>query len=467
VREHNRLATRIAELNPGLSDEQIYQLARRLVGAEQQVITYEEYLPAVFGYDFAPNPDEAVYNPLVDASITNSFAHAAFRFGHSEINEFTLLVNNAGATVGTLSIRQAFFNPDFLKNDPGNVGLMLKGLASQVGQEVDLHLVNGIRNNLFGPPGAGGLDLGALDIQRGRDHGLPDYNNLRGNYGLLPVTTFAEISSDPAIQQKLQQLYGTVDNIDAFVGALAEDHLPGTSAGPLLHGLVGNQFLRLRDGDRFFYTNDAFLHTADVRAILDLDTVSLSNIIKWNTGITDLQDNVFFERSVLIYEAPDAGSNVSLVAGLGVVTLLNTDNGQVLAVRALASVSKVILVGSATSPDVFNLFMSLAGGGIENGVTVYGRNSAGDRLNVFGTPFVEDTFTVSGQTVSANTTTAADSNIVLQRSVQARDVTINGNKIAATGVETVRLVTLGGNDNIIDPGMLALIVTLWNPQNDD
>ena len=60
---------------------------------------------------------------------------------------------------------------------------MLKGLASQVGQENDLLLVDGIRNNLFGPPGAGGLDLAALDIQRGRDHGLPDYNNLRGNYG--------------------------------------------------------------------------------------------------------------------------------------------------------------------------------------------------------------------------------------------------------------------------------------------
>src|SRR5262249_39121370 len=84
VPEHNRLADRIPDRYPGLNDEQVYQVARRLVGAEMQVITYEEYLPAVLGFDYAPDPEDAVYNPAVNASITNSFAHAAFRFGHSQ-----------------------------------------------------------------------------------------------------------------------------------------------------------------------------------------------------------------------------------------------------------------------------------------------------------------------------------------------------------------------------------------------
>lgn len=463
VREHNRLAARIAQLYPTLNDEQIYQIARRIVGAQQQIITYEEYLPAVFGYDFAPNPNQAVYDPTVDASITNSFAHAAFRFGHSQINETTLLVNAFGQVVDELSIREAFFNEEFLKENPNRVGQMLKGLASQIGQENDLLLVDGIRNNLFGPPGSGGLDLGALDIHRGRDHGLPDYNNLRGNYGLAPVTSFAEISSDPAIQLKLQQLYGNVNLIDAFVGALAEDHLPGTSAGPLLHGIVGNQFIRLRDGDRFFYTNDTFLYSPEVKAILDLDTVTLANIIRWNTNVVGLQDNVFFDKSVLIFEAPDAGANVSLVAGAGVITLIDNNNGQILALRSLANVSQVILVGSNTSADVFNLFIAGANGGIENGVTVYGGGSSGDRLNVYGRLFTADTFTVTGQTVSANTTSGNDADIVLEQSVETRTVGVNGNMIFATGMETTRIVTLFGNDTILDPDMLALIVALWNP----
>jgi hypothetical protein len=151
-----------------------------------------------------------------------------------------------------------------------------------------------VRNNLFGPPGAGGLDLAALDIQRGRDHGLPDYNNLRARYDLDEVTTFAEISSDPAIQARLEQLFGNVDNIDPFVGALADDHLPGTSAGALIHAIVGNQFTRLRDGDRFFYTTDAVLDSDAVRRIIDLDRVTLAQIIRWNAGVQGLQDNVFF-----------------------------------------------------------------------------------------------------------------------------------------------------------------------------
>src|SRR5438270_7749656 len=118
--------------------------------------------------------------------------------------------------------------------------------------------VRDVRNLLFGPPGAGGSDLIARDIQRGRDHGLPDYNSLRAAYGLPRVTSFAQITSNVQVQQRLQQLYGSVNNIDAFVGALAEDHARGADVGPLTKAVLVDQFTRLRDGDRFFYLNEQF-----------------------------------------------------------------------------------------------------------------------------------------------------------------------------------------------------------------
>lgn len=431
VREHNRLATRIKQLDPTLGDEEIYQLARRIVGAEMQIITYEEYLPSVLGFDLSPRPEGAIYNPSTNATITNSFAHAVFRFGHSQISPSTLLVNNNGSTAGSLSIAQAFFNPNVLKNDPANVARMLKGLSSQMGQENDLLLVDGVRNSLFGPPGNGGLDLAALDIQRGRDHGLPDYNNLRARYGLAPVTTFAEISSDPAIQARLQELFGTVNNIDPFVGALAEDHLPGSSAGEFIHAVVGNQFERLRDGDRFFYTQDAFLQSNAVRQVIDLSKVTLAQVIRWNTGITNLQDNVFFDKSVLVVEAPASGSNITVVAGAGLVSVLNLATGE-LTVRSLSNVSQVILVGSRSAADVFNVAIGAANGGIEHGVLVYGGSSTGDVLNVIGT--------LQADTIA----------------VDADSVNVNGNNIDYSGIDAISIITLLGNDDV-DVGLDVLI----------
>ncbi len=442
VREHNRLATRIHDLYPSLDDEDIYQLARRIVGAEVQIITYQEYLPALLGYDAAPRARDAVYNPdpnfedavNFNASITSSFSAAIFRFGHSQVGEQTLLVNNRERTVGKLSIADAFFNPDFLKNKPSNVELVLKGLASQLGQEIDLLVVDVLRNRLFGPPGAGGLDLAALDIQRGRDHGVPNYNSLRTSYGLPRVASFAQITSNPTIQAKLLQLFGSVDNIDAIVGALAEDHLPGASVGALINQIVVNQFTRLRDGDRFFYVHDTLLASPQVRRIINLDNVSLANLIRWNTGITNIQDHVFFDKSVLIFEAPKGGANVSVVVRQGSVTIVDARTRRVLAQKSLRQVSQLMLIGSDSARDVFNLFIAAPHAGMKDGIIVYGRNPANDSLHVFGTPR-QDHFMVGAHTT-----------------------TVNG-YVIQSGIKMVRILSLDQSDDIqIADGITNVIV---------
>ncbi|MEQ8789010.1 MAG: peroxidase family protein [Pirellulaceae bacterium] len=510
VREHNRLADRIATLYPELNDEQIFQFARRLVGAEQQVITYEEYLPTLLGYDLTVDPYTYAYSPgtfdelgqlvgNVEGDITNAFAHAAFRFGHSQINEQTLLVGFFNQVSGTLSIDDAFFNPSFLADDPNNLARLLKGLAFQTGQEVDVHLVDGIRNNLFSNVGGGGIDLAALDIQRGRDHGLPDFNNLLNAFRTgTPYTSFDDPgdansfaarnpeSAAAGIVDQLKLLYPTdpgdpdntgINAVDAFVGMLAEDHLPGSSVGPVLNSMIRNQFLRLMDGDRFFYTGDAFLQQPEVKAVLDINEVTLGKVIHWNTGAIGLQENVFFDRSVLFVEAPSDGANLSVVAAAGVVTVVNNDNGQVLALRSLANVERVVLVGSSTSADVFNLFVGYANGGIEDGIVAYGRGSApgtSDVLNVYGRLLQHDTFTVTDSSFSTGTVTGLrrgngnPANNAITLDVSGRDVDVNGNNIFSSGFETNRLVTLGGYDSIINDDLLELLVARWHdPGSDD
>ncbi len=312
-REHNRLADLIGAQNPGATDEEIYQTARKIVGAQMQAITYNEFLPALMG-DLAPDLDSPFlrYRASVDASITQTFAHAVFRFGHSMNGPNLKRIGENGVELSPLELRDVFFNPDILKNNPDNVDYILRGLASQLAEENDLKFVDEIRNFLFGPPGAGGLDLMALDIQRGRDHGLPSYNESRRAYGLPEVLNVTQITSDTSLQQALAGLYGldlnpmqgvkdpNIENIDLFIGALAEDHVTGTSLGEITLVIIGSQFTRLREGDRFFYLDDPDLYdmngdlNADIAAIIDLDSITLSDIIKLNTGITNLQSNVFF-----------------------------------------------------------------------------------------------------------------------------------------------------------------------------
>jgi hypothetical protein len=298
VREHNRLAELIARHDPKATDEQIYQLARKLVGAEMQIITYEEFLPALLGHrrpSAYMGSGRPGYDATMSPSIANEFSAALFRVGHSMLSPQLLLVEGK-TIVGELPLKEAFFRPDFLKNDPQNLERVLRGLATQRAQEIDNKIIDDVRNFLFGPPGSGGMDLVALNIQRGRDHGLPDYNSLRAAYGLPRVTDFRHISSNREVQNALRELYVTVDNIDPWVGALAEDHVPGASVGPLMHTALSDQFDRLRDGDRFFYQHDRSLRHASIRRILRLEQVSLSQIIRWNTQLDDMPRDVFRVR---------------------------------------------------------------------------------------------------------------------------------------------------------------------------
>jgi peroxidase len=291
VREHNRLAGLIELLAPEADDEQIYQTARKIVGYELQLVTYQEFLPALLGHG-APRLASLTYDSSVDPSIATEFSTAFFRFGHSLLSPHLMLAPIDGSA-STLALRDAFFQPHVLINDPLNVDRLLAGATLQQAQEVDNLIVDDVRNFLFGPPGAGGLDLAALNIQRGRDHGLSDYNTLRAAYGLSPVERFRDISRNRNVRQALEDLYGNVDNIDAWVGGLAEDHVRGSSVGELIHAALFDQFSRVIRGDRMSILSDPDVDSNIVGAAIHLDRVTLADIIRSNTVVSDLPDDVF------------------------------------------------------------------------------------------------------------------------------------------------------------------------------
>ena len=102
------------------------------------------------------------------------------------------------------------------------------------------------------------LDLAALNIQRGRDHGLPTYNSWRQFCNMTVAEKFDDLKDEiknETLRQRLSKTYTDINHVDLFVGGILEDPLPGSRLGPTFTCLIGLQFKRLRDGDRFWYEN--------------------------------------------------------------------------------------------------------------------------------------------------------------------------------------------------------------------
>ena len=278
VREHNHWARVVREADATLRGKQVYRMARAVVGAEMQAITYREFLPLLLGPG-ALSPYRG-YDPTVDAGIGNEFTTAAFRVGHTMLPTALLRLDRDLRPLeeGPLALRDAFFAPGEIA--ASGLEPLLRGLKAQPAQEVDVRVIDDVRNFLFGPPGEGGFDLTSLNIQRGRDHGLPDLNRTRLDYGLVPYASFAEVTPDPEAQRALAEAYHSVDEIDLWVGGLVEPHRPGAMVGETFFTILEDQFERLRDGDRFWY--ESYLPSDWVRLV---ERQTLSRIIRRNTGV--------------------------------------------------------------------------------------------------------------------------------------------------------------------------------------
>ena len=227
AREHNRIVT---QLPSSLTQEQKFQIARRVIGAELQYITYTEFLPAL-GVRL---PAYRGYNRNVNAGLSQEFAVVGYR-AHSMIHgEFepvvpagrysdaqlatfrsegvTVEVNGDGTLTLVIPLSLAFGNPDLLEQ----VGLneVLSSLTDRQYKN-DEQIDNSLRSVLFQVPKpgipdptvcgspvispdcfSGVSDLGAIDVARDRDHGIGSYNALRVAYGLSLKTSFAAITGE-------------------------------------------------------------------------------------------------------------------------------------------------------------------------------------------------------------------------------------------------------------------------------
>lgn len=278
MREHNWWADLYRSANPEAEDEEIYQFGRLMVAAEMQAITYREFLPVLLGP--AALPPYRGYKPQVDPTISNEFATAAYRVGHSLLSTKLLRLDAQGNEIaaGSLTLAGSFFRPDQVSSE--GIDVILRGLATQRCQELDELVIDDVRNFLFGAPGAGGLDLVSLNIQRGRDHGLPSLAAMRSVLKLKPLAAFKDVNKNAVTTARLDAAYESPADIDLWIGGLAEADVPGAMVGPTFHKILADQFQRLRDGDRFWYQR--YLPPQLIRLV---EQQTLSEVVRRNTGI--------------------------------------------------------------------------------------------------------------------------------------------------------------------------------------
>ncbi|XP_040165408.1 dual oxidase [Anopheles arabiensis] len=299
LRWHNVVAKRVRRQHRDWSDEEIFQRARRVVIASLQNIVAYEYLPAFLDKEIPPYDG---YKADTHPGVSHMFQAAAFRFGHSLIppglfrRDGQCNFRRTNMDFPALRLCSTWWNSnDVLDNTP--VEEFIMGMASQIAEKEDPLLCSDVRDKLFGPMEFTRRDLGALNIMRGRDNGLPDYNTARAAYRLPKKKSWRDIN--PAVFERQPELLdlliktydNQLDNVDVYVGGMLEsDGRPGE----LFSAVIIDQFTRIRDADRFWFENeDNGIFTKE--EIAEIRKFTLWDIIVNSTDIEadEIQRDVF------------------------------------------------------------------------------------------------------------------------------------------------------------------------------
>ncbi|CAG7733979.1 unnamed protein product [Allacma fusca] len=330
-RWHNHIAEYFSRTREHWSGERVFNEARKWVIATHQQIVYYDWLTEWLG---EPLGKYQGYDAAIDPQVEQFFQTAAMRFGHTLVTPggylrdyncrkclplpFKGLQHSPDTTYsgpstkpsdesiskGAVRTCNIFWRPQeplimktnstlrptndcptetFQGQEVAGVDRMLMGLASQRAEREDNMIVEDLRGNVFGPLEFSRRDLMAVNIQRGRDHGTPDYNTARESFGLPRICSVSDYLRHSGLEadyhnegSRLREIRAVIramadvhnltdlpvghsdascwNNIDVWTGGILETnrHRPG----PLFRAIIKDQFVRIRSADRFWFENN-------------------------------------------------------------------------------------------------------------------------------------------------------------------------------------------------------------------
>ncbi|XP_055951598.1 peroxidase-like [Argiope bruennichi] len=297
MREHNRIAKVLKQMNPHWGEEKLFQEARKITIAEHQCIVFKDFLPLLLSPRIVEEfnltvPDGAKgirYNPNIILGMWNEFAAGSYRL-HSLVP----------TKIGSLNLRfkDTYSNPFLIRE--GHLSQIIKGAHQVPSEQYDRYMVTDVTDFLYEQPGVHyGQDLASINIQRGRDHGLPPYIQIVKfcSEGAIIISSFDDLyklglmSKDNA--DLLKTTYLAVEDIDMWVGIQLEYHMPGAITGPSAVCINAKQFYFNQKGDRFYFDIEGpgAPFTDDQRSALK--QCSFARILCDDTDMSEVTKNPF------------------------------------------------------------------------------------------------------------------------------------------------------------------------------
>uniref|UniRef100_A0A8B9LTA5 NAD(P)H oxidase (H2O2-forming) n=1 Tax=Astyanax mexicanus TaxID=7994 RepID=A0A8B9LTA5_ASTMX len=302
-RYHNYLASQLQKEHPSWSDEELFQHARKRVIATFQL---NMTLLSKLFLNILKLPG---YQKYVDPGVSPEFLAAVVRFGLSLVPpgvymrnrtcHYRSIVNSDGSRSPALRLCNSFWNRNNANlQSAEDVDDLLMGMASQIAEREDNIIVEDLRDYMYGTLQFSRSDAVALTIQRGRDFGLPSFNQVREALNMPPVQTWVEINpklnqTNPQLFKDLAELYGNdISKLELFVGALLESD---GKTGDLVTSIYLDQFERIRNADRFWFENkqNGLFTEEEIQTIRN---TTYHDILLAVTSAQqgDIQENVFF-----------------------------------------------------------------------------------------------------------------------------------------------------------------------------
>ncbi|NXN20660.1 DUOX2 oxidase, partial [Nycticryphes semicollaris] len=297
-RYHNHWATTLAQTHPTWSDEDLFQHARKRVIATFQSIVLYEWLPTLLGKNV---PEYEGYQQHLDPSLSPEFVVAAKQFLSTMVPPGVYKrdtqcnfqkVPGPGGSFPAMRLCNSYWSRESTGLQQAvDVDNLLLGMSSQIAEREDNIVVEDLQDFWYGPLKYSRTDYVASWLQRGRDLGLPTYNQARERFGLKPLQNWSDLAPhlDREVLEKVTALYANnTARLELLPGGMLE------ADGTLFSAIILDQFVRLRDGDRFWFENtkNGLFTAEEIRGIRNTTFRDVLAAVT-SASLTDLQPSVF------------------------------------------------------------------------------------------------------------------------------------------------------------------------------